>query len=96
MGKFTEERPKYLSFGQIAEMEEDYKPINCSFYDYFEKYATLRKRVKLRIKDSSDEEVEVESLIHDLKTEDKAEYALLDNNEWVRLDRIVSIRESNR
>ncbi len=68
---------------------EVYIPINCSFYDYLEEAATL-KRVSVIEYELDSESVKVESLLKTLFIKDKVEYMLLANEQSIRLDSLIS------
>jgi len=66
-----------------------YIPISCSFYDYLEEAATL-KRLSVIDYYENGENVNVESRIATLLVRDKVEYMLLENEETIRLDTLIS------
>jgi transcriptional antiterminator Rof (Rho-off) len=74
-------------------MEETggYQPIACDFHDRLESFATLRRRVRLSLRDP-DGTAAAEGRIEDIYTrEDKQEFLRLDNGAEIRLDRITDI-----
>jgi transcriptional antiterminator Rof (Rho-off) len=76
------------------EQDEAYRPIACDFHDRLEAFATLRRRVRLTLKDEDavGEEASAEGLIADIYTrEDKKEFLRLDTGEEIRLDRILDV-----
>lgn len=72
-------------------MEQDYTPINCDFYDELEAAATLRRNVVVVWLRDDGKEEEVSARIADLYVREKVEYMRLDNNEEIRLDKLVSV-----
>src|SRR5690625_6467074 len=53
---------------------ESYEPIDCSFHDRLESWATLRSTTTIRYLDRAGVEVEVRARIADLYTRDGVEY----------------------
>lgn len=68
---------------------QPYIPINCSFYDYLEEAATL-KRISVIDYYENGEKVKVESRIVTLFIKDKFEYMKLENRQNIRLDKLVA------
>ncbi len=66
-----------------------YVPISCSFYDYLEEAATLQKVSKIEF-EKEDKTVIIESIIKTLFIKNKVEYMLLENEESIRLDSMIS------
>lgn len=66
-----------------------YIPINCSFYDYLEEAATLRRTAIINYYQEG-KPTEVTSRIKTLFIKDKVEYMLLENEETIRLDALIS------
>ncbi len=66
-----------------------YIPISCSFYDYLEEAATLRK-VSIIEFEKEGETVIIESIIKTLYVKSKVEYMLLENGQSIRLDSLIS------
>lgn len=66
-----------------------YKPISCSFYDYLEEAATLGTVSTIEYLDKN-LVVEVQSKIKTLLLKDKVEYMVLENNQIIRLDNLLS------
>ena len=66
-----------------------YVPISCSFYDYLEEAATLKKNAAI-VYSQQGELIEIEARIKTLFIKDKVEYMELDNGQSVRLDQLVS------
>jgi transcriptional antiterminator Rof (Rho-off) len=81
------------------EQDEAYRPIACDFHDRLEAFATLRRRVRLTLKDgdAAGEGASVEGLIADIYTrEDKREFLRLDSGAEIRLDRILDAAPADR
>lgn len=64
-------------------------PISCSFYDYLEEAATLGTVSTIEYLDKN-LVVEVQSKIKTLLLKDKVEYMVLENNQIIRLDNLLS------
>jgi len=74
-----------------AVIEDVYLPVNCDWYDYLEIYSM--KKVDLEIQFHSEGKLEIfRGKIHDLKTKNKEEFALLSDGNKIRLDRIINIQ----
>jgi transcriptional antiterminator Rof (Rho-off) len=70
------------------EKDDGYSPIACDFHDRLESFATLRRRVRLSLRD----EATAEGIIADIyTTADKQEFLRLDHGAVIRLDRILDI-----
>jgi len=70
---------------------ESYEPIDCSFHDRLESWATLRSTTTIRYLDRAGVEVEVRARIADLYTRDGVEYLQTDGGLEIRLDHLVSV-----
>ena len=71
-------------------MQTPYTPISCSFHDQLLAHATTGKVVAIvYLKDGL--ETHCDSKILDVFTKEKAEFMLLQNEELIRLDQIVSV-----
>ncbi len=68
-----------------------YINISCDLYDQLEAFAMKAIQLKIMIEDDSGVSTEVYTKIRDLQTKDKEEFAILENGQRVRLDRITSI-----
>ena len=69
----------------------DYTPIDCSLYDRYEAWATLRTTVRIVHRNGSEQEQVNEGRISDLYIEEKAEWLRLQDGTRMRLDRIVRV-----
>lgn len=67
---------------------DTYQSISCHFYDELEA-AAVRKVLCTIVYEDGQETKEVQQKIVDLKIIDKAEYMILDNEQKIRLDKIV-------
>ena len=73
------------------EVMEEYKPVNCDFYDELEALATLKKKADIVfIADNGGKSV-IQGRITDLYTRDHVEYMKLDNGLEIRLDEVIEI-----
>ena len=73
-------------------MSDSYQPIDCSLYDHYEAWATLRTVVRLEHVAQDDAPQVSEGRIVDLFLRGKEEWLRLDDDTEVRLDRIRSAR----
>ena len=71
-------------------MSEPYRPIDCSLYDRYEAWATLRTVVRLEHVAQDGTPQTSEGRIADLFLRGKEEWLRLDDGAEVRLDRIRS------
>lgn len=67
--------------------EEAYRPIACDFHDRLESLATLRRRVRLALRDGA---AAVGRITDIYTTADKQEFLRLDDGTEIRLDRILA------
>jgi Rho-binding antiterminator len=63
----------------------EYRLVDCDFYDCLESWATLRQICKIIYRNSSDEGIEVESQIVDVYAHNKADYIRLKDGTEIRL-----------
>lgn len=68
-----------------------YQPINCEFHDLLEAHATLRKAVRIGIRDESGTVQHHTATITDLYAQNGAEFMSISTGETVRLDQIEEI-----
>lgn len=68
-----------------------YHPISCSFYDQLEALSTKGLAVDIAYLDESGVEQRVLGRIIDLYSRDKVEYAEMDGNIRIRLDRLRTV-----
>lgn len=68
-----------------------YINISCDLYDQLEAFAMKAIKLKIVIEDDNGHSTEVFTKICDLQTKDKEEFAILENGQSVRLDRITSL-----
>jgi len=86
------------------EQPSGYQPVACDFHDSLESFATLRRRVRLSLKEvplagggtegglSAEGGPSIEGRIEDIFTRaDKQEFLRLDDGEEIRLDRIADV-----
>jgi len=77
---------------RLGEMPRtNYLPIDCNFYDNFEAAIVQRRKVELEYRTVDEATVMTTTRLKDLKTHRTEEYVQLENNEWLRLDQIVSV-----
>lgn len=68
-----------------------YTPINCSFYDRLEAWATLRTELELSYYSTDGEQQQTSGRIVNLFTLEKEEFLELYNGITLRLDRLISV-----
>lgn len=68
-----------------------YQPINCEFHDLLEAHATLRKPVRIGIRNATGAIQHCTATITDLYAQNGAEYMSISNGDTVRLDQIEEI-----
>lgn len=69
--------------------QQSYTPINCSYYDYLEEVATLKRQVLIEFYRNATK-VEVLSGVSTLYTTSGMEFMVLTTGEEVRLDKLIS------
>lgn len=72
-------------------MEAPYKPINCSYYDRLEAWATLGETCHITWLDQDGIKYQKYSKIKDLRLKDGVEYLITDNHLSIRLDQLISV-----
>jgi len=72
-------------------MKIPYKPIDCTYYDRLEAWATLKESCAIVWTDQDQVTQEAQSSIVDLVLQDGAEYLVGENGLKIRLDLLVSI-----
>ena len=73
--------------------QTDYKPVNCSFVDWVEHYATLRTEVNVVYTDAAAARVSTTSRIKTWVLESGIEYLVLADDYRIRLDHVISIED---
>ena len=77
---------------QLEMMDDSkYIPINCSFYDVLESFATLKEPVKIVVQLDDGKITTIFDQIHDLQTMNGEEFMLMKSGQQFRLDSIVSV-----
>lgn len=77
----------------MATQSEDYKPVNCLFYDQLTDLITLKKYSKIDYKNEYGEFLKTTAIPRDIITEDKKEYLVLNVGDKIRLDRIMKVND---
>lgn len=73
-------------------MKSPYKPIDCSYYDRLEAWATLGEICHIIWLDKEGTKCQVDSKINDLRLEDGVEYLIIaDHHLSIRLDQLISV-----
>lgn len=72
-------------------METPYHPIDCSYYDRLEAWATLCETCSIIRLDQDGIRHQVKSKINDLLLKDGVEYLIAENHLHIRLDQLVSV-----
>jgi len=75
---------------------DDYKPVNCDFYDELEALATLKKESEIVFRADNEAKSVIRGRILDLYTRDRVEYMKLNNGLEIRLDKIIEIDGKKR
>jgi Rho-binding antiterminator len=75
---------------------EEYKPVNCDFYDELETLATIKKDSEIVFRADNEAKSVIRGRIVDLYIRDKVEYMKLNNGLEIRLDRIIEIDGKKR
>ncbi|MDX2001994.1 MAG: Rho-binding antiterminator [Chitinophagales bacterium] len=70
-------------------MSQEYKPINCSYYDRLEDWATRKYPLTITF----GEEQSTLGIIADLYVRDHVEYLKLEDGTEIRLDEILTIND---
>ncbi len=71
--------------------DKPYIPINCSFYDQLEAWATLKEEVQIEFRDDSGKTENISGLIIDFLVREKVEYLQLKDGKEIRLDHIMRV-----
>ena len=71
-------------------MNDKYKPINCDFHEVLLEHATLKRKVAI-VYFKNNKEESIIAVITDVYTKKGEEFLLLDNNEIIRLDFLISV-----
>jgi hypothetical protein len=69
----------------------DYTPIDCSLYDRYEAWATLRTPLVIEHRSDDGAVHTSKGRIIDLRNEDGAEWCVLDVDARIRLDHVLSV-----
>lgn len=72
---------------------ENYKPIDCNYYDLLEHFATLAQPVAIRYQAPDAGEQLKTAVIKDLQARQGIEYMLLDDGTEFRLDWLISVND---
>lgn len=72
-------------------MNNNYRPIDCSFHDHLEASASLKKCVCLEFFLENGQLKNTKAVIDNIYAKEGEEYLSLDNGETVRLDRITKL-----
>ncbi|MDV6236055.1 hypothetical protein CH379_010515 [Leptospira ellisii] len=69
----------------------DYVPVSCELYDRLEEVSLRKKSVALELNDAQGRRIFLKVRIADLISENREEFAMLDDGERIRLDRILKL-----
>ncbi|HAA16929.1 MAG TPA: hypothetical protein DCE41_36535 [Cytophagales bacterium] len=73
-------------------MNAPYIPINCSYYDELEAFATLRQEVSIVYRtQGGEEQAEIRGVIQTFEIRDKVEYLKLRSGQAIRLDWLITV-----
>lgn len=67
-----------------------YKPVSCNFFDRLESLAVKKEKVRIKYFKNKNEEIQVDGIIENIYSKDKAEYLKVDRHN-IRLDSIISV-----
>ena len=73
---------------------EKYRPIGCQYYDVLELNASRKTVCTIAYFETESKVRTVESTIEDIFTKDKAEFLKLADGSSVRLDKILSVNDT--
>jgi Rho-binding antiterminator len=76
---------------QAVSIMDEYVIVSCDFQDHLEEWSTLRQKCQITYRDADNKQVEIQGLIVDIYSADKADFLKLDNGTVIRLDKIVSV-----
>ena len=77
---------------QKSKMQDKYIPINCEFLERLEFWCLKKISCQIVYRQGNfPRDLEIEAIITDIFSRDKAEFISLNNGEEIRLDRIVSV-----
>jgi Rho-binding antiterminator len=71
----------------------DYKPIDCNYYDRLEAWATTKTVSTIVYRDEAGEQKSLSGKIVDVYTHDKVEYLKTDAGKVIRLDALISVND---
>lgn len=78
---------------ELTAMETPYRPIDCSYYDRLEAWATLKGSCAIVWMDQDKVKHEVQSRIMDLVIQNHVEYLVVEKGLRIRLDHLISIND---
>lgn len=70
---------------------EEYKPVNCDFYDDLEAYSILKKELEILYENEEGETITIFGRIIDIYSKDRIEYMLLDSGKEIALTQLVRV-----
>ncbi len=81
-----------LFYSKKSKMQDKYIPINCEFLERLEFWCLKKIPCQIVYRQGNfPRDLEIETIITDIFSRDKAEFISLENGEEIRLDRIVSV-----
>ena len=72
-------------------MDNQYVPINCSYYDELEILAMHKQACTIEYFDDEQTTKSADGVIADVFSKEKQEFLKLDSGEVIRLDRLISV-----
>jgi Rho-binding antiterminator len=72
-------------------MSEKYNPIACGLYDRLETEATLKRTVRLTVKEDNATELQVVGLINTFSAHDGVEHLIMEDGTKIRLDKVTHL-----
>lgn len=76
------------------QLDDTYQPIHCGFHDELLAWATLAREVNIVYRNGQGSETEVQGVIVDVFTRDRAEFLRLHSGTEIRLDRLVEVADA--
>lgn len=72
-------------------MTPKYTPVNCDLYDKLEEQATLRRPVRLTLREDDGTVREETGIIKTFQANDGVEHMIMENGNRIRLDKITHL-----
>lgn len=77
---------------EISDLPKDYEPVACEFTDDLEHLSVLKSQIEIKYFNEAGQTATLTGLITDIfTTQKKEEYLKINNENLIRLDRIIEI-----